>query len=295
MIQCEAMKAHYSHPEARECTGRSFGLPFVERLSELSLVTGRAIEWHAHDETEVLCCLRGSLEYEFRGRLGVTVPTGCLLVIPKGLEHRLVGGVDAPCRRLSLFLLEAARQKPAVFSRREYRDLLADILRRRLRPRPFPPDTRNDLTRLADLTAKAALSSRDRVELRTRTAAVLVAFGIDRTVEASRPQTKMIDEALKWLQTHYAEKVTLGQLTAFMGYGPSRFCELFKARTGLPPLEWLIRHRIDRACELLKGDDLSIVEIARRVGFDDASFFGRVFRKRIGLTPSEYRRQHLRR
>ena len=289
------MKAHYSHPEARECRGRSFGLPFVERLSELSLVKGRSIEWHVHDETEVLCCLRGSLKYEFRGRLGVTVPSGCFLVIPKGLEHRLVGGVDAPCRRLSLFLLEDARQKPAVFSRGEYRDLLADILRRRLRPHPFSPDTRNDLTRLADLTAKAALSSRDCVELRTRTAAVLVAFGTDRTTEDSKPQAKMIDEAIKWLQTHSAEKVTLGQLTAFMGYGPSRLGELFKARTGLPPLEWLIRHRIERACELLKDGDLSIVEIARRVGFDDPSFFGRVFRKRIGLTPGEYRRQHLRR
>ena len=285
------MKAHYSHPEARECTGRSFGLPFVERLSELSLVKGRSIEWHAHDETEVLCCLRGSLEYEFRGRLGVTVPSGCFLVIPKGLEHRLVGGVDAPCRRLSLFLLEDARQKPAVFSRGEYRDLLADILRRRLRPHPFSPDTRNDLTRLADLTAKAELSSRNRVELRTRTAAVLVSLGTVRTPEGVKPQVRLIDEALKWLQTHSAEKVTLGQLTAFMGYGPSRFCELFKARTGLPPLEWLTRHRIDRACELLKDDNLTIVEIARRVGFDDPSFFGRVFRKRIGLTPGEYRRR----
>lgn len=288
------MLQHYSHPEAHNRTGRSFGLAGVDRLSELSLVTGRTIEWHAHDETEILCCLRGSLEYEFRERLGVTVTSGCFLVIPKRLEHRLVGGVDAPCRRLSIFLSDKPRTTAheRVFSRSEYRDMLADILRRRLRPRAVTPHALPDLARIADLTAKSVLTPRERVELRLRTAGVLISLAAERPPEAAKPQVRLIDEATRWLEEHYAGKVTLGQLTAFMGYSPSRLCELFKARTGLPPLEWLIRLRIEKACALLKNERLSVIETARRVGFDNPSFFSRVFHRRIGLSPTAFRTQH---
>jgi len=78
-----------------------------------------------------------------------------------------------------------------------------------------------------------------------------------------------------------------------MGYGASRLCQLFKARTGLAPLEWLIRYRIEQAGKLLKDSGFPVAEIARRVGFDDPSFFARVFRKRTGLSPSSYRRKHV--
>ena len=288
------MIQHYSHPEAHNRTGRSFGLTGVDRLSELSLVTGRTIEWHAHDETELICCLRGSLEYEFRDRLGVTVTSGCFLVIPKRLQHRLVGGVDAPCRRLSVFLSDrpCTTTHEQVFSRGEYRNLLADILHRRLCPRAIPHHTLPDLTRVADLTAKSALMPRERVELRLRTASALLSLAAERPPEVVKPQVRLIDEATRWLEDHYAEKVTLGQLTAFMGYSPSRLCELFKARTGLPPLEWLIRFRIEKACAFLKDEKLTVIETAKRVGFNNPSFFSRVFHRRIGLSPTAFRTQH---
>jgi len=295
MIQFVPVKVPYCHPEAHNRTGRTFGLGCVSRLSELSLAQGRTIEWHAHDEVEVLCCLHGSLNYEFRDRRGVAVTSGCYLVIPPGLEHRLVGGVDGPCRRISLFLTARppATPRTQVFTSRECRNLLADILKRRLRPRTFSPETKAGLVRLANLLVRPTLTAHERVELRVRTACALLDLDSERPPERNNSQSRLIDEATRWLQSHYAEKVTLGQLTAFMGYGASRLCQLFKARTGLAPLEWLIRYRIDRACELLTDSDLTVVEIARRVGFDDPSFFARVFRKRIGLSPSDYRRNRV--
>lgn len=285
------MKEHYSHPEAHNRPGQAFGLNFVDRLSELSLTTGRTIEWHAHGETEVICCLRGSLQYEFRNRLGATVTSGCFLIVPPHMEHRLIGGVDGPCRRLSIFLLDRLPRKAPerIFTRTEYRDVLAEILKQRLRPRAIRPNTLTDLTRVADLTTKTKLSPRERVELRTQTANVLISLTTVRPPDSVKGQTRLIDEAIRWLQTHYAEKVTLGQLTTFMGYGQSRLYELFRERTGLPPFEWLVRFRIDKACALLKEQKLSIVETAQRVGFDDPSFFARTFRRRTGLSPSAYR------
>ena len=83
----------------------------------------------------------------------------------------------------------------------------------------------------------------------------------------------------------------LSELAAEVRLSPHYFCEQFRRCTGLPPGEYLIRLRLERAREQLAGTSASIDEIARAAGFNDHSHFTRSFRKREGLTPSDYRRQ----
>ena len=287
------MGEKYCHPEAHNLSGRSIGLAIVNRLSELSLRKARPIEWHSHEETEIICCIRGSLKYEFRNRLGATLTAGCFLIIPGNLAHRLADGIDGPCRRISFFLPNkpAGKSRTSPFTLGEYRDILSDVLKKRFRPRAFAPSLQRDLTRIADLVQRGDLSARERVDLRVTTAATLVSLAATKASEPTKPNVRLIGEAVQWLHKHFHEKISLDQMAAFMGYSPSRFCVLFKEHTGLPPVEWLIRLRIEKACEHLKSESDTIATVARKVGFDDPLFFSRIFHKRIGIPPKEYQRK----
>lgn len=265
----------------------------IDRLSELTLQKARPIEWHAHAETEIICCIKGGLKYEFRNRVDVTLTAGCFLVIPRNLTHRLADGIDGPCRRISFFLTNrtVGKSKTMPFTRAEYRELLSDILKKRLRPRAIAPSLRQDLIRVANLVQRGDPSPRERVDLRTTVASALVSLGAAKAGEPEKPSVRLIGESVQWLHEHFPEKVSLDQMATFMGYSQSRFCSLFKEYTGLPPMEWLIRLRIEKACEYLKSKSDTIATVARKVGFDDPLFFSRIFHKRIGIPPKEYQKR----
>ena len=74
---------------------------------------------------------------------------------------------------------------------------------------------------------------------------------------------------------------------------PYHFARLFQRSTGLPPHRFVVRARIDHATTLLATPDLSIARISQVVGFRTPSHFSTVFRRLIGVTPSEYRAVHL--
>ena len=279
----------YVSPQAKTLSGKAISFAGLDRLSSLSVNAAQPIDWHSHQETEILCCLKGSLNYEFRRRPSITLPSGCFLVIPPGIEHRLVGGIDGPCHRCSLFItapLYGRRCSPA--SGAELREILSDLLKKRLRPRAFSPGLLPWLTRMSDLTASdRKLTSREKLETRAITLISLISLASAPKPPAPKPEVRLMAEATAWLKSHYAERVSMEQLVAHMGYGRSRFFSLFNKHTGLPPGEWLTRYRFDRAQDILAEAGMSVTEAARRCGFNDPAFFSRAFRRRTGMSPSD--------
>jgi AraC-like DNA-binding protein len=77
------------------------------------------------------------------------------------------------------------------------------------------------------------------------------------------------------------------------GYSRYHFVRAFKAAYGETPGRYLSRRRIDRAEELLRAADLSVTEICVLVGFSSLGTFSARFKARTGLSPSDYRREHL--
>ena len=78
-------------------------------------------------------------------------------------------------------------------------------------------------------------------------------------------------------------------LVAYMGYGQTRFFQLFREHTGISPNEWLIRRRIERAKKLLTTTDETVISIAHQVGFADHGYFCRIFKRHTGYTPNGFR------
>lgn len=72
----------------------------------------------------------------------------------------------------------------------------------------------------------------------------------------------------------------------------SRFNHLFKEVMGISPLNYYIKLRMENACLLIECTELTIGEVAERVGYEDPVYFSQVFKKRMGISPSAYRRVH---
>ena len=96
--------------------------------------------------------------------------------------------------------------------------------------------------------------------------------------------------------THYMnenihQNLTLEELATYFKYSPSHFSALFRKETGVSPIHYYIRLKIQKACEYIELSDLKLSEIATRLGFEDASYFSRIFTHVMGISPSRYRTQ----
>ncbi|MDS7593886.1 AraC family transcriptional regulator [Agrobacterium tumefaciens] len=82
----------------------------------------------------------------------------------------------------------------------------------------------------------------------------------------------------------------VAELARECGLSPSYFTRAFKASTGMPPYQWMMRRRVDKAMELLKGGHLPLSQVAGICGFVDQSHMTRVFTRTVGIPPGSWRR-----
>lgn len=94
-----------------------------------------------------------------------------------------------------------------------------------------------------------------------------------------------------WMEEHYTEKFRLEDIARHHGMSIRNFMRRFQAATGDKPLHYLQRLRIETAKNLLISSRKSIKTISYEVGYDDASFFARLFRQHTGVSPNQYRQQ----
>ena len=106
----------------------------------------------------------------------------------------------------------------------------------------------------------------------------------------SRPLIQL-GTVLSHMEQHYAERIRLEDLTGIARMSPSGLLRAFRSSTGQAPMEYLIRLRILRACDLLRTGELNITESAYRVGFSDSNYFTRQFRRVMQCTPREFCRR----
>jgi AraC-like DNA-binding protein len=103
-----------------------------------------------------------------------------------------------------------------------------------------------------------------------------------------------IAETITHLETHLDEERTLDDLAKMASMSKRSFVRAFKEATGSSPIAYLLQLRVSRAAALLRRDDsASITEIAFQSGFTDSNYFTRQFRKIMGLSPRDYRQQHV--
>lgn len=98
-----------------------------------------------------------------------------------------------------------------------------------------------------------------------------------------------IKEIIMYLYSNYMNRITMQELTDKFHINRTSLTERFNEITGYPVMEYLIRLRLYLASKMLKETLLPISEITERVGFSDMTHFGRMFKKHLDCSPSEYR------
>lgn len=111
------------------------------------------------------------------------------------------------------------------------------------------------------------------------------------------PDTKhrnLVDEAMRYIQKNYRKPLSLEKVAEHIGYSPSYFSKVFKLETGTTFRNYLNQLRIEKSKSLLLSSSASISEICSTVAFEDQSYFCKVFKKFVGVTPDRYRKRERR-
>ena len=96
------------------------------------------------------------------------------------------------------------------------------------------------------------------------------------------------------VQEKMEEDLSLEEMARTAGLSVAHFSQVFRNTTGQTPHQWLLGHRVERAKEMLRSDDMRVLDVAIACGFKTQQHFARVFRQVYGASPTEYRYEFLR-
>ena len=102
----------------------------------------------------------------------------------------------------------------------------------------------------------------------------------------------LITDAVNQINTNYNTDISLSELSKNLGITPSQLSRLFLREIGISPIEYLTNVRLEHSMQLLTMTNLGINEIASLCGFANGNYFTKVFKKKLGFTPSKYRMNH---
>ncbi len=97
---------------------------------------------------------------------------------------------------------------------------------------------------------------------------------------------------VKYVETNYYNSLFLSDIAKMFNMNATYICDLFKKSLGMTFIEYLSYTRMNRATELLKETDYSIMQIADEVGYGDYCYFSKLFKGQFGMTPTKYRKQY---
>ena len=94
---------------------------------------------------------------------------------------------------------------------------------------------------------------------------------------------------LEFIQSHYTEDISLQDVAQVMNYSDAYFCKLFRQCFDKSFTTYLSEFRVEKAKRLLTDVTINVKEISDKVGYRDPNYFAKVFKRIVGITPSEYR------
>ena len=113
---------------------------------------------------------------------------------------------------------------------------------------------------------------------------------------AALARSRQVDDAViarcqSWIAEHYHEAAPVAAMVRLSGLAERSFKRRFAQATGMAPLEYVHTLRLEEAKQMLESTDAPVEAIAGQVGYEDAGFFSRLFRRHVQLTPAQYRRR----
>jgi AraC-like DNA-binding protein len=251
-------------------------------------------DYHDHNGYEIYYLLSGTRYYFIHDR-AYKVDKGDLVLINKGVFHK-TGYCDSLMHERILIN----------FDETYIRDLLrlsvdVDLLQAFHQNKnivKLPKTEQTAVERLLFNIIKEARGKDSGHESYVRLAMGELLIFINRKAMHTRPIDSVqidhmqgkVSEIQKYLNIRYKNKITLGSISEKFYISPFYLSRMFKKTTGFTFIEYLNSLRIREAQQLLKESQLNVSEIADKVGYENQTHFGRVFKKMTGMSPLQYKK-----
>ena len=262
-------------------------LPTLLRLEAIAVGDVWGERFHTTPSHELIHVLQGSAQIQYRKR-AITVGPGDTLIIPQGTPHRDVRAQGEQYRVLYTFFrwpagrqiiaqLEPSRLIGISAAARTHLQMLLKQLEGEYLGEADGAPERMQLILLEVILAllRYSHSAGPRVTEARR------AMALDR-------RTKLAEEVQAFVTKHCTKSISLDALAARFDVSPFHLCRTYTQTFGVSMTDMIARLRIQRAAELLKTGGASVKDAAARSGFSDPNYFAKVFRKVMGMSPSQY-------
>jgi len=135
----------------------------------------------------------------------------------------------------------------------------------------------------------------NKVPLYSHDGTIIGVAGMTRDVRKASHSLRAYDEmaeVLEHIETHYAETIPMERLARMAGLSVGQFERKFRAIVGIPPLRYIIKTRVNKACDALLHTARTVTQVAIDTGFYDHSHLFKQFRRHTGMTPRQYRSRY---
>lgn len=229
----------------------------------------------------LICCLAGAGRLEIDNTIHEVRP-GQVILIPPGIPHVYRANETDPW---SISWIH--------FTGEETRALINSLGATRTSPLLYVPDIRLMKEVFEEVYATLNYHYSD-AGLLAMTSELLRMFASIKLHHGHfRRQRQTVEDRVMTTQTfmkrHLDMSLTLAELANQSGQSVPYYSKIFKEKTNQSPMAWFIQLKIQKACELLDRTELSIRDIAARLGYEDPYYFSRIFKKVQGRSPARYR------
>lgn len=228
-------------------------------------------------------CAEGEGWLERQGEKSLKIQPRELFVIPAGMSHRYGASLDNPWTIYWLHL----QGDHATELIKAY-DLDAGPLSLPLGTHVrWIEDFEQSYALLTDKTYSIATQIHVSQTIRHLLSSVGLSAGNN---AKDKKRERYLEQAIRYMTDRWNSSVTLPELAMHTGLSKQHLIYLFNQETGCPPIEYFLRMKMQRAGQMLDLTDLSVKEVCGAVGIADPYYFSRLFKKLIGISPTEYRK-----
>lgn len=252
---------------------------------------------HWHDDIELIAVLSGEMEYSVNGEI-LALKKGQGLLVNAGQMHFGFSRKKTECDFICILLHPMLLSPLPSFEQ----DFILPVIRNQ----NFPYLFLHEETSWERAIYEKALYLYNIRKEKTAPLKILAGFAeiwelLYENISVDKDRNKnnihenqdlnIVKKMAEFINNNYMEKLSLADIAAAGAVGQSKCCKLFARFFFQTPTMYLTQHRLTKSMELLLNTDLPVIEIALSVGFGSASYYTETFRKWIGKTPSEFRKE----
>jgi len=258
-------------------------LPPIARLYKLAYPANTTFDYHSNGFSSACLILKGCMTFQERGFPEIPCPAGTLALAPIGSSYRWRIEDETETFQCIHHSFSAYEHGELALLFGMWQRHVGSVAIRKERIASF-------VRELDELRRREALEIRYSLATLEFLADAVESLG-DLKARSSVRESPPIAKCACFIEKSLSREISVKRLSKEAGVSPSRLFQLFQAHFGESPIQHVARRKTDEAKRLLTSTELSIGEIAERLGFNSANYFIRFFKKHAGRTPNELRRK----